>query len=74
MSAQDPTAAYRKYPKGPNFLLIVLLSCAAFLLILAGAVVFLHTRAGRQAVPHGPNPEPNSLVQPLRPDSSRLYA
>ena len=26
MSAPDPTADYRKYPKGPNFLLIVILS------------------------------------------------
>ncbi len=72
MSAPDPTADYRKYPKGPNFLLIVLLSCAAFLVILAAAVFFLHTRAGSKAVPHGPNPQPNSQVQPLHRTTSAV--
>ena len=66
---QDPTAPYRKVPKGPNFGLIVALACVAFLIILAAAVVLLKMK-GTKVAPHGPNPTPNSLVLPLRPSVS----
>jgi hypothetical protein len=62
----DPTADYRKYPKGPNFLLIVILASVVLLIILAIAV-FVVGDHGKKMVPHGPNPTPNSLVQPLVP-------
>jgi hypothetical protein len=64
MSAQDPTADYRKYPKGPNFLLIVILSCIAIVVLLSAAV-FLIGGHGKTMEQHPPNPTPNSLVVPL---------
>jgi hypothetical protein len=63
---QDPTADYRKYPKSPNFLLIVVLSSIVLVIILAIAV-FLVGAKGKRLEPHPPNPTPNSLVQPLLP-------
>ena len=55
---------YEKSPKGPNFLLIVILSGVAILLIL-GIALFLVKREGPKMAPHGPNPAPNSrLVYP----------
>lgn len=63
----DPTADYRKYPKGPNFLLIVILSCVVILIILA-ITVFVLGDHGKKMLPHGPNPTPNSLVQPIVPN------
>jgi hypothetical protein len=65
---QDPTADYRKYPKGPNFLLIVVLS-SIVLVILLVAAVFLVNSKGKSMAPHPPNPTPNSLVQPLLPSA-----
>lgn len=62
----DPAADYRKYPKGPNFLLIVILACVVVLIVLAIAVFILGGH-GRRMLPHGPNPTPNSLVQPIFP-------
>ncbi len=59
----DPTADYRKYPKGPNFLLIVILSSVVLLIVLAIAV-FVVGGDGRKLIPHGPNPTPNSLAAP----------
>ncbi len=63
---QDPTADYRKYPKGPNFMLIVVLSSIVLVIILAIAV-FVVGEKGKKLEPHPPNPTPNSLVQPLLP-------
>lgn len=63
---QDPTADYRKYPKSPNFLLVVILASIALLIILVAAVVLIGHR-GRKMEPHAPNPTPNSLAQPLLP-------
>jgi hypothetical protein len=63
---QDPTADYRKYPKGPNFLLIVVVS-SIVLVVLLVAAVFLVGQRGKRMEPHPPNPTPNSLVQPLLP-------
>ena len=55
---------YEKAPKGPNFLLIVILSGVAMLLVFLAALFFLH-RDSKKMIPHGPNPEPNSrLVLP----------
>jgi hypothetical protein len=62
-SPQDPTADYRKYPKGPNFLLIVILASVAILIILAIGV-FVVGGDGRKLIPHGPNPTPNSMLAP----------
>ena len=73
MSEQDPTANYRKYPKGPNFNLVVALS-AIFIVVAAIAIVlFLHMDA-KKVDPHGPNPRPNALYQPLlpRPATAKL--
>jgi hypothetical protein len=65
-NTQDPTADYRKYPKGPNFLLIVILS-SVILVVLLIAAVFLVGQKGKSMEPHPPNPTPNSMVQPLLP-------
>ena len=67
MSEKNPTADYRKYSKGPNFGLIVGLSCVVFVLILAAAIFILHERSSKM-LPHGPNPTPNSsLSRPAGP-------
>jgi hypothetical protein len=66
MNNQDPTADYRKYPKGPNFLLIVIVSSIVLILLLIVGV-FLVGGRGKSLVPHRPNPTPNSSVQPLLP-------
>ena len=64
MSEQDPTADYRKYPKGPNFLLIVILSCVVLLVVLAvGLVIVNHEKKTEKA--HTPEPTPNSMLMPL---------
>jgi hypothetical protein len=65
MSVEDPTADYRKYPKGPNFLLIVILASVVLVLLLVASVLLVG-RDGRKLSPHSPNPQPNSLIQPLR--------
>jgi hypothetical protein len=69
MSQPDSTADYRKYPKGPNFTLIVALSAVTILIVLAAAVLFLHKDATK-VDPHGPNPKPNSFYQPPAPRGS----
>jgi flagellar basal body-associated protein FliL len=69
MSEQNPTADYRKYPKGPNFTLIVVLATVVLLAIMVAAVLFLHKDAGK-VDPHGPNPTPNSLYRPSLPAAS----
>jgi hypothetical protein len=69
---QDPTADYRPYPKGPNFLLIVLMACGVMLVVLIAAV-FLVGDKGRQLIPHKPTATPNSLVQPLLPTVAQTW-
>ena len=64
----DPTADYRKYPKGPNFLGIVIGASLAIVVILIAAYFVLGKDAGR-LMPHKPNPQPNSLVQPFLPQA-----
>ena len=65
----DPTADYRKYPKSPSFLRVVILSATAFLIILALAL-WLVSNHGRHLIPHRPTATPNSLVQPRNPPSA----
>ena len=58
------TDDYRKYPKGPNFLGIVLGACT-FILIAFLIVYFILHRDGGKMVPHGPSRTPNArLVSP----------
>ena len=66
MSEQDPTADYRKYPKGPNFLGIVLGSCVVIVIVIIITLFFLKHNATK-VIPHAHSNEPNSLVQPLLP-------
>ena len=66
MSAQDPTADYRKYPKGPNFLGIVIGSAVVILIIIVATLMFLKHDASK-VIPHAHTGEPNSFVQPLLP-------
>jgi len=63
---KDPTADYRKYPKGPNFLGIVIGASVAILIVLVIAY-FIVGRDGRHLMPHKPSAQPNSLVRPLLP-------
>ncbi len=63
---KSPTDNWRKYPEGPNFLGIVIGSSVVLVLLMIAAWFVLRAD-GRKMIPHGPNPEPNSLVQPLLP-------
>ena len=60
----SPTADWRKYPKSPNFFGIVIWSSVVLVLILIAAWFILRFDGGK-LIPHGPNPQPNSLVRPL---------
>jgi hypothetical protein len=64
-STTDPksTADYRKYPKGPNFLLIVLLFAGTILLFCIGAFFFL-SDTGRRLLPGIHKSHPTSFAQP----------
>jgi hypothetical protein len=66
------TADYRKYPKGPNFLLVVILSVITILVFLVGAYLLL-SEDGRKLLPglHH-NPHPTSYTRP--PASSTMAA
>ncbi len=66
MSSQDPTADYRKYPKSPNFLAVVIGFAITILVVIVATLIFLRHDASK-AVPHTPTATPNSLVQPLSP-------
>jgi hypothetical protein len=66
----DPTADWRKYPKGPNFLGIVI-GASVFLIVALVATWFLLHMDARKLVPQGPNREPNSVVHPLLPSPSQ---
>ena len=46
MTQPTSTANYRKYPKGPNFNLIVLLSGVAIIVILLGAMLCFTLTSG----------------------------
>ena len=61
---------YEKRPNGPNFLLIVILSGVAILVILALAL-FVFKHEGTKMEPHGPNPKPNAhMVIPAQAGSA----
>ncbi len=71
MAKQDPTADYRKYPKGPNFLGIVIGSSAVILILFVVIYFFLHRDASKM-IQHPPNPAPNSFVRPLLPPAGSV--
>jgi hypothetical protein len=72
MKQPTSTADYRKYPKGPNFLLIVILSGAATFIVLLGAVLLLNA-SGKRALPKlHPDPHPTSSI--LLPASTKHQA
>lgn len=54
------TADYRKYPKGPNFKLIVVLACVALLVILFGSWLILRMNPRMVPDAHGPRPAQGS--------------
>ena len=70
---KDPTADYRPYPKGPNFLGIVIGASIAILVILVIAY-FVVGRDGRHLIPHRRSAEPNSFVRPLLPSGAPAIA
>jgi hypothetical protein len=57
----DPTADYRKYPKSPNFLLVVLAFCLTIIAVLLLAYFVLGWDV-RKLLPHRPSPHPNAMV------------
>lgn len=59
---------YEKAPKGPNFLLIVILSGVTILVVLL--LILFTLEKDRKLVPHGPNPTPNSRL--VLPSSTSL--
>jgi hypothetical protein len=69
---QDPTADYRKYPKGPNFGLIVALFCVTLILFFVASLFFLHADV-RHLIPGRKHPNPATQLEPnppLRPPVS----
>ena len=49
--AQDPeTADYRSYPKGPNFLAVVIGFCVMILIVVVATIFVLH-RGGKNIFP-----------------------
>lgn len=71
MPAPDPTADYRKYPKGPNFGLIVALFAITIVILLALGILYFKTAGGKKGIPAHPNPTPNASLR-ADPDSARL--
>ena len=69
----DPTADHHHHPKGPNFLLIVVLASVAIVIGLIAAY-FLVSADGRKMIPHGKNPQPNSLSRPYLGPSPQTRA
>jgi hypothetical protein len=53
-------------PKQPNFLLIVLLSCATILVIFVIALFFVHFD-GKHLTFRGHHPHPTSQLLPVKP-------
>ena len=66
----ESTDDYRKYPKGPNFLGIVIGSAVVILILMAVFLLFL--RKGSARIEHiQPRSTPNSQVQPLLPQGDQ---
>ena len=66
MTQPNSTADYRKYPKGPNFNLIVFLSAVALIVIFIGAYIVLRGE-GKKLIPKVPDKHPTSQVTPAMP-------
>ncbi len=77
MTQPTSTANYRKYPKGPNFLLVVILAGVAMIAVCLIAVLVLRSE-GKKLVPKVPDKHPTSQIipqiPPLRPPSSKSAA
>lgn len=73
MPEPTSTSDYRKYPKGPNFLLVVILSGVALLLIFIGAYLLLSGK-GAKFLPrsHRRDAEPTSYL--VRPAANPSFA
>ncbi|WP_263384013.1 hypothetical protein [Granulicella arctica] len=69
MTEPTSTADYRKYPKGPNFLLIVILFAATILVFCVGAFFFL-SDTGRKLLPRLHQSHPTSFVAPQTPSGT----
>ena len=67
MNEPVSTADYRKYPKGPNFLLIVVLFAVTIVVILLGAW-FLIGDKGKKLLPGRHTDHPTSYVLPPSSD------
>jgi hypothetical protein len=64
MNEPTSTADYRKYPKGPNFGLIVALFVVALFAIIIGAWLLLSDK-GKRLLPRTHDAHPTSEVIPL---------
>ncbi|MGC2163870.1 MAG: hypothetical protein WA634_18335 [Silvibacterium sp.] len=74
MSHQNLLANDRVHPKGPNFLLIVIMSCVVVLICIVGALLLVGSD-GAKLLPntHPRDAEPTSqLIQPSQPASPAL--
>ena len=72
MTDPDLTVDPRNHPKGPNFLLIVILFGVAIILIFIGAYFFL-LGGGKHLVPGKHAPHPTSrLIFPVFPAANGL--
>jgi hypothetical protein len=69
MTQPTSTANYRKYPKGPNFLLVVILSGVAIIVIFLCAWLLLRSE-GKKLVPKVPDKHPTSQLTPFTPPSN----
>jgi hypothetical protein len=69
MNEPTSTADYRKYPKGPNFGLIVILFGVTIIVMLFGAWLLL-SDTGKKLIPGRHNPHPNSYVLPAPSDTT----
>ncbi len=69
MTQPTSTANYRKYPKGPNFRLVVILSGIVMLAIFLFAWLLLRSE-GKKLVPKVPNKHPTSRMVPFPPPSN----
>jgi len=72
MSEPTSTADYRKYPKGPNFPLIVVLFVVTIFVAFICAYFVLRA-GGKKMLPKVPDKHPTSLVMPLSRPSQGLY-
>ncbi|NYF90327.1 hypothetical protein RBB79_12105 [Tunturiibacter empetritectus] len=61
MTQPTSTANYRKYPKGPNFTLVVFLSGVVMILVFIAAYLLLSDK-GRQLLPKWHKPHQTSYL------------